>query len=970
MKKVYSIIATALLGVATTAQAQMYAYHLETTTADYVELSNATAFDLQGTTGTDLTGILIDADGNLNFNSAEDVTCFPIGFDFSYNGQTMKYFAPTTNGLIQLSPTETVTTNLHKNITNFSNTNGIHDAFGIALREKVWGFDNTEISYKLEGEAGSRVLVIQYKNLGYTPMSVWDVDYCATLNFQLRIFEATGNLSVQVNGFEPTARTGSSNFMRIGLLGDSKDCMLVHAYDGSASGGKDQFIRYDADNYPADGTTYTFLYPEDCTTPVGTLSDLQLATTTSQISGTFTAADADHYLVLAGTEAPADVQPVDKKKYAVGDELGNAKVIAVVAIYDEQMVHNENPSFKSPNNMEPNTEYSIVIVPFNSIGANGPLYGQATTATIATKPDAPEGLSSTDVTKNTITISAKAKGNLPLLIAITDVQAVNSYDQYLPYGVFGAPAGTYNVGDVIEGGGKVVYNGASVEALKVEGLESGKPYFFRAWSNDGNGNYSTVWLDINEVTTAELPWNLNIDEKLIVGGDNVGWHSDHGEDAIWAFNDRSWYIYSQVNSVDSETGTVTWYETPFIQLSERSTRLKTAIAGTATVGWSSGDWTLQDGEEVKFQVTKDGQTFEDVLVINKDNQAKLNADEFTPFQTTFTQYAGEQVRLRIYIKRYTRGQTRFNRFELDETPEVEEPWSVTATDIVGGNVTVEWEAADNIVSYEVSYKQADEEAWSEPIAVNEKKIELTDLQGLTVYQLRVRGITADSKTSGWSDVAEFTTGFAVPFEFTLSQASDMDGWLTYSGELTENSELEEGGDVNIRRSMWGTISYTTVFAPFADTQSWLVTPKLGIGDDATKQWVAKLGLFTQFLGEDDLTIKVVVAKDGETFSSADVIGTITKSELPEEDEIQEYEFPFSGYTGSIRLGFYFEGEGEDLPWLEVTKVGLLEGVATGIATVADSTADGQQAVFNLQGQRVNGQQKGLLIIGGRKVLVK
>lgn len=925
MKKILSLMAMALLGI-TAAHAQMFAWELKTTTGTYTELTGATAFDLQGLRGTDLSGNLIDADGNLTFNAAEDVTGFPIGFDLNYNGQTMKYFAPTTNGLVQLSPTEAITTTLQSNISNFSNTNGIHDAFGIALREKVWGHEDTEISYKLEGSEGSRVLVIQYKNLGYTPTSVWDVDSCATLNFQLRIYEATGNISVQVNGFKPYDRTGSYNFMRIGLLGDSKDCMLVHAFDGSASGAKDQFISYNDNSYPADGTTYTFQAPEDCMTPEGTLSNLQLTSTTSQISGTFKPSDADHYLVLASPGAPEGVQPVDKKKYAVGDELGNAKVIATVAIYDDQYNFNDSPSFKSPNNMEPNTEYTVILYPFNSIGANGPLYGKVTTATVKTKPDAPESIAVTAVTKNAITVSAKAKGDSPILIAFTDQQEVNSYDQYLTNGVFGEPTGTYSVGDAIEGGGKVVYIGPSTDALQISDLSAGTPCFLRAWSSDGNGGYSTVYLDLNDVTTAELPWKLNIDETLPVGEDYIGWHSYGGDNAIWTDNARAGYITCQVNAVaDEAVGTEAWYLSPYIQLAPKSTRLKTGIAGTMSAGWMASGWTLQDGEEVKFQVTKDGQTFEDVLVINKDNLAETTSANFQPFQASFTKYAGEQVRLRIYIKRLSRGQTQFNRIELDETPEVEEPWSVAATDIAGGDVTVEWQAADNIVSYEVSYKQASAEEWSEPVAVTEKKIELTGLVGLTAYQLRVRGITADGKVSPWSDVAEFTTGFAVPFEFTLSGAKDMEGWAAYSGVLATPTELEEGGDVQIRASMWGSRTYRTQFQPWADTNSWLVTPKLNIGNDAKKQWVAKLGLMTQYLGENDLTIKVVVAKDGETFNEADVIGTIAKSDLAAQDEEKEFEFPFSGCSGSIRLGFYFEGTGEDQPFLEIMTVGLLEG---------------------------------------------
>ena len=39
MKKIYSLIATALLGVATTAQAQMFAWEVQATKADYTDIT-------------------------------------------------------------------------------------------------------------------------------------------------------------------------------------------------------------------------------------------------------------------------------------------------------------------------------------------------------------------------------------------------------------------------------------------------------------------------------------------------------------------------------------------------------------------------------------------------------------------------------------------------------------------------------------------------------------------------------------------------------------------------------------------------------------------------------------------------------------------------------------------------------------------------------------------------------------------
>ena len=91
-------------------------------------MGTPTVLDLQGTTGTDFSGLMIDADGNLEFNNVVNAKAFPIGFDFGYNGKLMKYFLVATNGMIQLSPTETVSSVVHKsNVTVFTDS-GNHDA--------------------------------------------------------------------------------------------------------------------------------------------------------------------------------------------------------------------------------------------------------------------------------------------------------------------------------------------------------------------------------------------------------------------------------------------------------------------------------------------------------------------------------------------------------------------------------------------------------------------------------------------------------------------------------------------------------------------------------------------------------------------------------------------------------------------------------------------------------------------------
>ena len=132
MKQRLSLFIMALLAAAGM-QAQMIAYQVTTNVVG--DPGEPTVIDLQGTTGKDLSGIMIDADGNMEFNNVEDAKGFPIGFEFRYNSQKMQYFLIGTDLEIQLSPTETISTEAHKNKNLWFTTEGIHDVIGMAPRE-------------------------------------------------------------------------------------------------------------------------------------------------------------------------------------------------------------------------------------------------------------------------------------------------------------------------------------------------------------------------------------------------------------------------------------------------------------------------------------------------------------------------------------------------------------------------------------------------------------------------------------------------------------------------------------------------------------------------------------------------------------------------------------------------------------------------------------------------------------------
>jgi len=587
MKKRISLFVMAFLAVLGV-QAQMIAYSVSTNVVG--QPGTPTVVDLQGTEGKDLSKTIFDADGNLETSNAENLTGFPIGFEFRYNSKKMTHFLIGGDGEIQLSPTEKISTDVHLNYSGWFTNSGIHDVIGIAPRQGTYGLEDTEISYWLEGTEGYRALCIQYKNIDFQGTYNAANDYCgAKATILYRLYEKTGNIEMKVSGFKPVS-TGSSNFIRVGILGDANDFVQVQAWDGSVYSARDNSISYSATSYPVDGTVYTFTAPEACTTPFVAPTNIVLSSTTTQITGTFDVVTADKYIVLATTEDALSEKPADGTKYAVGDELGNAKIIAIV----------DRGEFSGVNNMEQGT-YNVFIIPFNSLCMDGPLYcAEAATAAIAMKPGAPASLAVTAADKNNISLKAEDSG-AQIVIAMTAEQHFNSIGQGYPYGEFGTPAGTYEVGQEIDGGGK----------------ESGKPYFFRAWSTDGNGGYSSEYLDINAVTAAELPWEFDIN-AIPTGEAPLGW-AKSSEDDSWSVNSRAGYFYNQVNVAAETDPNIIWLESPDIYLGEGSNWLSIDLAATDIPVRFATDWVMGDNDKVAIQVTADGVEYKDILAITKDN---------------------------------------------------------------------------------------------------------------------------------------------------------------------------------------------------------------------------------------------------------------------------------------------------------------------------------------------------------------
>lgn len=1011
MKKLISTMALAIFGILTMS-AQMIAYSVSTNVVG--EPGEPTVIDLQGIVGSDLAGLMIDADGNLEYSDVEDAKGFPIGFEFRYNGQKMTHFLIGSDLEVQLSPTETISTVAHKNRISLFTTTGIHDVIGMAPREGVYGLDDTQISFWLEGNEGFRALCIEYKNFDFGNGGGWGTEgeTCgAKATIQYRLYEQSGNIEMKVKGMQPTD-PGNYNFFRIGILGDANDFIQIQSWDGSVVSASDNSISYKKDQYPVDGMVYTFQAPEPCAVPAASGSNLELTSTSDQISGTFVAGNGDHYIVLATTDDQLSEMPADQTKYHVGDVIGNATVIAIV----------EGNEFSGATDMAQGT-YNVFVIAFNSLCMDGPLYcTDVLSNSIALKPGAPASLVVANADRDFMTLKAEDCGS-QMVIAITDVQEFNQYDQALGVGLFGTPTGTYNVGDEIEGGGKVVYVGNTNDAISVNELEAGKVYFFRAWSTDGNGGYSSQWIDINALTAAELPWEPAL-EGTSPSEPPLGWTTNVSDDFYWAVEDyNDVYIYNTVNFVDGMAET--WLLGPDVYLNEGSNWLSIEIgANSIPVRWAD-DWTMGDDDEIAVQVSTDGVEFKSILTLNKDNMPEFTDEEtgetvniwkdgeFVPFMVNFSEYAGQKVKVRLYVKRATKGDVNFRNLKLEGT----------LYGIVGDIPGLSWDndlfmsqSAENKNIYTVKldnveitelpaeaykYKLRTNQSWDgfqipqqgdqnwmpeEPGTYALVFTADLDNNNLSLSVQRPFEVSFDNK-GNWSQVYAYTftynpetqqvkefsgswPGTEVPvsggffnrswtYNFTADEQPQYIIWSNGGG--SEWEEAEQTADlpfVNGKKYSYFP-EITSVQLP-GGYNSWNA-PEMEAGP-YDNQWNVTIE------PKEDTEFKLVV--NGEWIGFSDVIVEAPEGWVVEGSENDNLKLMHSvAQKPAYFVVAYWMSPSNDIKsgWL----IGIEEGTPTTATAINTARGNNQnETIYNLNGVRLDKKQRGVNIVNGNKVVVK
>lgn len=935
MRKILFTFLSLVLAVCGLQAQPMMGYELELSTPGYSAITGGTVVPTSEL-GSDFNYAVIDGTGTSHTSSFE-AQGYPIGFDFRYNDQLLNQFVVGARGYLVLGKD-----NVSASATNgyFIFSEGPDDnVVGMWYRSDVVTTETTEISYKLEGTEGDRVLVVQWNDLQLQVENWNGTVVKGVVQFQVRLYEATGNVEFCFNNFKPLAGV-SMNYndqIKMGLRGTGTDFIMKYGtFADNVVALNDQSVGWTASNYPADGTHYLWKAPEDCVAPAAQPTNLMLSSTSVQVSGEFTASEsADHYLVLISKNATLSALPEDGVMYSEGEAIGDATVVTYTA----------ETSFYTPANLEGATPYYIFVVATNSVCMYGPKYNTADvlTATIGTRPEAPVAIQITnaDLSELTVSVESNTAGN-DVILAWTDVPLTNVWGDQIPGGTFGEPTGDLNVGDDITGGGKVFYKGAAGSDIKLEGLEEAKLYHVKAWSVDASGSVSSTAVSADALTAGNVPWTDGLLSQPPYeapsgwrqGSDNI---ADYG---YWScannVDDTERMLECRDINGDPTTGTQTWIETPDIYLDATMNRVVFSMNMNQYVNWSTSAYPFTS-DVLEIQVTTDGENYQTVATFDKDNyQKQSTAKEVKKYYVSFAEAAGQKARIRFLFRLYGNPVITLSNIRVERKGECDYPVNVMAVEdlVVGDQAGIDWTCQGEEDAWEVRYRLAPtpmldenyevyyvEHEWCEPIVTREHPFIITGLEGLTDYEVQVRARCSATEKSDWSETLTFKSGLAVPFNIVFG---DLDaapsGWQTKVGELGSDLTDSEDNGWSWYSGWWS--SYMRYMSYTPANNNWFISPMVDLGDGSYNLDLNMKLMVTGVPDGTDDKMLVVVSRDGLTFSADDVILTINHDDFPADYEEKEYTASLKGYTGPVRVGLLMTSVEGGTPMFQFQEFGI------------------------------------------------
>lgn len=941
MRRLLYFIMSLLPFIAANSQ-PIVSYDLETKTGSYEEITGATVVkSYSGVERTEINDIAFWGTGT-EVTESKTGPGIPIGFDFQYNDTYMNQFVIGGNFYIALGKDEITldpSSSFHKVGGTGSNT------LGNTYINDVFNNNDTEISYKLDGEAPNRVLTIQFKDMGIST-NLWDPEMYKIVNFQIKLYETSNNIEFIYKDWN--VENGNNLSFHVGLVGTTdNDLMLLYDnWDTPEIANNISNMMLSPDSYPKDGQTYTFIPAPTCEVPASQPTDLVLTPSSISVSGSFTeTVDADHYLVLMSESATLTEMPQEGLTYEAGQTLGNSTVIA----------YGTENTFTTPSSitLDGAKEYHFFVIGVNAFCAFGPKYNTTNplTASVTTMPGKPETLAVTEEGYNEVTLSVTPNSNNDrFIIATTTEYARDHVNNILIDGKFGQPTKDQQVGDMIEGGGKIVYIGNET-TVKIGELSENTLHHFMAWSIDGNGNVSTTGATANVLTWGKVPYKPDF-TQMPPYTTPFGWDTEGNELRL----EGDYSITCKIGQ--NASGTVNAMTSPWILLKETQNRVLLDYNMQIPGSWGSAGTAYNDWDEkdlFAILVTADEVKFDTIYKATSANRMYQDGvDTYNRIYAAFDQYAGQKVKVKIYWKGYRNVWLTINYFEVEEKLPCDYPINLTATDVVSDKATIGWTSQGEENLWEIRWRKATgedgvENEWSTPVETKTNPYTIAGLPSKQDIEVEVRAKCSASSMSNWSKSLTFKSGYSIPFTENFTDAEMPSGWEFRVGALATPTEFITDGSVESQWNFTGRMKkYLTIQGSQNTADDWLVFPQLDFGDGSVNYLLILDMENMQPSADNDETYSIVASKDGgKTFNEDDVIYTINKSELPTGDGPISYQIRVNGMKGIVRLALYVKSTTGKVSTMVINSIAVIESCPTDVvATVSDITESGAKVTWD------------------------
>lgn len=458
---------------------------------------------------------------------------FPIGFDFRFGGQIFDQFIVSNTGAIVLGK-GTVNFSGHADNYIFGKDTGYMSSFYAGMTPVMCGTRSGNISYKTEGSEGKRVLTVQFADMVVNETEIGvPLTRCGRFALQIRLYEETGNVQY---AFQEIQTPNKNNGLYAMIRGwDNTDAMLLtsdglnNKYQASPKRGgnlleRDTYIIWDADDPDNEYAPVITFSPCMDQTPVHAApTDLQIVQEGKNVIVSCKRAEGAPATMILASDKPfteAEV-PTDGVTTGVKDadgnytfSIGNANVL----YYDDE----ETPRAVITDIPEKTSIY------VRAFSVNGyPVYDPAEysveASLIAAQNPPANFVAETEGAVAHLSWTSK----YPVIVAATrEHTGSNVY-----CGVFGQPKGDVAVGDMIEGGGEVIYTG-DASSFDYTMPEPNTLYLFRIWNVDSTsstegGLVSATGSDTEAVPAPTFPWVPDV-ENYPYNVNPLGWINENG----------------------------------------------------------------------------------------------------------------------------------------------------------------------------------------------------------------------------------------------------------------------------------------------------------------------------------------------------------------------------------------------------------------------------------------------------------